>query len=78
MADFDQLIDEFLRQEFEDSPVSASGLGLTEFDDRLDDLRPRPSTAGRPGPPTGAAVSVPCRTTTSRRRSGSIATWRWR
>jgi uncharacterized protein (DUF885 family) len=38
MADFDQLIDEFLRQEFEDSPVSASGLGLTEFDDRLDDL----------------------------------------
>ena len=38
MADLDQLVDEFLRQEFEESPVSASGLGLTEFDDRLDDL----------------------------------------
>ena len=33
-----ELIDEFLAQEFEWSPVLASGLGLTEFDDRLDDL----------------------------------------
>ena len=38
MATFDQLIDQFLAEEFEDSPVSASGLGLTEFDDRFDDL----------------------------------------
>jgi uncharacterized protein (DUF885 family) len=33
-----ELIDEFLAQEFEWSPVLASGLGLTEFDGRLDDL----------------------------------------
>ena len=32
------LIDEFLASEFEASPVLASGLGLTEYDDRLDDL----------------------------------------
>jgi uncharacterized protein (DUF885 family) len=38
MADFDRLVDEFLGQEFEESPVGASGLGLTEYDDRLDDL----------------------------------------
>ncbi|MGD0862111.1 MAG: DUF885 domain-containing protein [Candidatus Limnocylindrales bacterium] len=38
MADFDELVDEFLRHEFEESPVAASGLGLTEYDDRLDDL----------------------------------------
>jgi uncharacterized protein (DUF885 family) len=38
MAGFDGLVDEFLNQEFEDSPVGASGLGLTEYDDRLDDL----------------------------------------
>lgn len=38
MAGFDGLVDEFLNQEFEDLPVGASGLGLTEYDDRLDDL----------------------------------------
>jgi uncharacterized protein (DUF885 family) len=38
MANFDDLVDEFLRDEFEESPVNASGLGLTEYDDRLDDL----------------------------------------
>jgi uncharacterized protein (DUF885 family) len=38
VADFDTLVDEFLNDEFEESPVSASGLGLTEYDDRLDDL----------------------------------------
>ena len=38
LSDFDQLVDEFLNEEFEDSPVNASGLGLTEFDDRFDDL----------------------------------------
>jgi uncharacterized protein (DUF885 family) len=32
------LIDEFLAEEFEAQPVAASGLGLTEYDDRLDDL----------------------------------------
>jgi uncharacterized protein (DUF885 family) len=38
MAGFDQLVDEFLNEEFEESPVGASGLGLTEYDDRIDDL----------------------------------------
>lgn len=32
------LIDGFLQNEFETSPVLASGLGLTEYDERLDDL----------------------------------------
>ena len=32
------LIDHFLSEEFEASPVFASSLGLTEYDDRLDDL----------------------------------------
>jgi uncharacterized protein (DUF885 family) len=38
MPPFAQLADEFLQAEFDDSPVRASQLGLTEFDDRLDDL----------------------------------------
>ncbi len=38
MASFAELTEEFLQREFEESPVRASGLGLTEFDDRLDDL----------------------------------------
>src|ERR1035437_7505832 len=38
MADFEQLIDQFLCEEYEESPVNASGLGLIEYDDRLDDL----------------------------------------
>jgi uncharacterized protein (DUF885 family) len=38
MADLQQLIDDFLAAEYEASPVMASGLGLTEYDDRLDDL----------------------------------------
>jgi uncharacterized protein (DUF885 family) len=38
MAEFDRLVDEFLGQEFEESPIGASGLGLTEYDDRFDDL----------------------------------------
>ncbi len=38
MPSFADLTDSFLDAEFEDSPVRASGLGLTEFDDRLDDL----------------------------------------
>jgi uncharacterized protein (DUF885 family) len=35
---FQELVDQFLTEEFEASPVLASGLGLTEYDDRLDDL----------------------------------------
>ena len=38
MPSFAELTDEFLDAEFADSPVRASGLGLTEYDDRLDDL----------------------------------------
>jgi len=35
---FADLTEQFLQREFEESPVRASGLGLTEYDDRLDDL----------------------------------------
>jgi uncharacterized protein (DUF885 family) len=38
MSGFDEVVDEFLAEEFEESPVQASALGLTEYDDRLDDL----------------------------------------
>jgi len=38
MPSFAALTDEFLDTEFAESPVRASGLGLTEYDDRLDDL----------------------------------------
>jgi uncharacterized protein (DUF885 family) len=35
---FQQLVDDFLDNEFDISPVNASALGLTEYDERLDDL----------------------------------------
>jgi uncharacterized protein (DUF885 family) len=38
MSTFTDVIDEFLDTEFDESPVRASSLGLTEYDDRLDDL----------------------------------------
>ncbi|CAN5478144.1 MAG: DUF885 domain-containing protein [Chloroflexi bacterium] len=38
MTSFAELTNEFLDAEFDDSPVRASGLGLTEYDERLDDL----------------------------------------
>ena len=38
MIDFGQVIEPFLSNEFEEAPVTASALGLTDFDDRLDDL----------------------------------------
>lgn len=38
MPSFAELSDAFLDAEFADSPVRASSLGLTEYDDRLDDL----------------------------------------
>lgn len=38
MPSFTELVDSFLTEEFEGSPVRASALGLTEYDDRLDDL----------------------------------------
>ena len=38
MPSFAELTNEFLDAEFADSPVRASGLGLTEYDERLDDL----------------------------------------
>ncbi|HEX7171428.1 MAG TPA: DUF885 domain-containing protein [Candidatus Limnocylindria bacterium] len=38
MPSFADLTTEFLDAEFAESPVRASSLGLTEFDDRLDDL----------------------------------------
>ncbi len=38
MPSFSELANDFLDAEFADSPVRASGLGLTEYDDRLDDL----------------------------------------
>ena len=38
MPSFSDLTNEFLDAEFADSPVRASALGLTEYDDQLDDL----------------------------------------
>jgi len=38
MSDFEALADAFLDEEFEANPVAASGLGLTAYDARLDDL----------------------------------------
>jgi uncharacterized protein (DUF885 family) len=38
MSSFSDLADAFLREELEDSPVRGTALGLTEYDDRLDDL----------------------------------------
>jgi uncharacterized protein (DUF885 family) len=38
MTDLSALVDEFLAEEFDASPVYASALGLTEYDTRLDDL----------------------------------------
>jgi uncharacterized protein (DUF885 family) len=38
MPSFAALSDEFLAAEFDESPVRASALGLTDYDDRLDDL----------------------------------------
>ena len=38
MASFGELTEAFLHEEWEDSPVRASALGLTEYDERLDDL----------------------------------------
>jgi uncharacterized protein (DUF885 family) len=35
---FAQLVDDFLRDEFETSPVLATTLGLTQYDERLDDM----------------------------------------
>jgi uncharacterized protein (DUF885 family) len=36
-SSFASLVDTFLREEYEDSPTLASSLGLTEYDERLDD-----------------------------------------
>ena len=38
MPQFSQLVREFLDEEYAESPVTASRLGLTQYDDRLDDL----------------------------------------
>ncbi|HEX5395987.1 MAG TPA: DUF885 family protein, partial [Candidatus Limnocylindria bacterium] len=38
MSDFSDLTHAFLSEEYADHPVTASGLGLTEYDDQLDDL----------------------------------------
>ncbi|HUR15813.1 MAG TPA: DUF885 domain-containing protein [Candidatus Limnocylindrales bacterium] len=38
MSDFASLVDEFLTDEFESSPVMASYLGMTAYDERLDDM----------------------------------------
>ena len=40
-ASFTELTNEFLDAEFAESPVRASGLGLTEYDEQLDDLSER-------------------------------------
>ena len=36
-SSFASFVDTFLKEEYEDSPTLASSLGLTEYDERLDD-----------------------------------------
>ena len=38
MSSFTDLADTFLKEEFAESPVLASSLGLTAYDEKLDDL----------------------------------------
>ena len=38
MSTFADLVSEFLAEQYREHPVRSSGMGLTEFDDRLDDL----------------------------------------
>ena len=38
LADFQQVVDDFLKNEYETSPVTATALGLTDYDERLDDM----------------------------------------
>src|SRR6188474_1511746 len=38
MTDFNQLVDDFLKNEYETSPVAATALGLTDYDERVDDM----------------------------------------
>jgi uncharacterized protein (DUF885 family) len=38
LPDFKGLVDDFLENEYETSPVLASSLGLTDYDERLDDM----------------------------------------
>lgn len=38
MSSFTDLVETFLKEEFAESPVQASSLGLTDYDERLDDL----------------------------------------
>jgi len=38
VSSFASLVDTFLKEEYEDSPTQASNLGLTEYDEKLDDL----------------------------------------
>ncbi len=37
-TDLGRLVDAFLKREYEESPVRASGLGLTDYDEKLDDV----------------------------------------
>ena len=37
-APFSALVRDFLAEQYREHPVRASGMGLTEFDDQLDDL----------------------------------------
>ena len=62
MPAFDQLVDDFLEHEFETMPVLASGLGLTHYDDALDDLsrgRAAPARYGRGGLASSASRRSP-------------------
>ena len=38
MADLGPLVDDFLANEWDISPVTASYVGLTEYDEKLDDM----------------------------------------
>ena len=75
MSELTTLTDAFLDEEFEANPVAASGLGLTDYDDRLDDLSAG-AFDGRATPPRcgGWRASTTWRRPTSRRPRRSTAT----
>jgi uncharacterized protein (DUF885 family) len=76
MPSFAELTDAFLHEEYEDSPVRASSLGLTDYDERLDDLSESAITDAWPATPTGSSSSARSVTKASPSTRRSTATWR--
>ena len=75
MPSFATLTNDFLDAEFADAPVRASGLGLTEYDDQLDDLSEAAYERRRARDTRGSSASAGRSATAHIRRGPSTATW---